>query len=73
MKAKITGKIVSMVSMEENGEKWVEIELALIGKIDAQQVSGKEIEGTTTIQLKPVFASEIRFGQILTFDMSTDT
>lgn len=73
MKAKLSGKIKSLRQIAESGEIMVEVDMIISGKIESDKASGKDVTALVTMRIKPLFAEELHFGQVLHFDLRTET
>lgn len=72
MKAKLSGKILAFRHTDDGTQSFIEVDLLLKGKIESNAATGKEIEATLQLRLKPLFAEKLHFGQTLYICVDTD-
>jgi len=72
MKIKLHGKIRSMNASEPDTDGRVRIELSANGQVFSDKASGKEAHVDIVLFVKTLFAEQIKFGQPMTIELSTE-
>lgn len=72
MKIKLTGKISEMKKAKIDNEQVVSIELELEGAIMSPTPSGKEAKAKMHLDIKPIFANQLKFGDKLYLILDTE-
>lgn len=72
MKIKLTGQISEMKKAKINNEQVVSIELELDGIVVANTSSGREAKAKMHLDLKPIFANQLKFGDKLYLTLDTE-
>lgn len=71
MKAKLTGKIVSVKKEQDGGNTLLEV-ATTSGKVDTRNVTAQDCSVNGTITLKSMIANEMKIGATLTITISDE-
>lgn len=72
MQIKLRGKINSMNEGSFLEGSCVQINLELSGAVKSDKSHGKEADATMILRLKPLYAEQLKFGQVLNIEINTD-